>query len=47
MPKKVLFITVAVIIITVISLGIFNRSLCSVEIGGLRITFKAVLAYES
>lgn len=47
MPKKVLFITVTVIIITVIALGIFNRSLCSVEIGGLGITFKAVLAYES
>ncbi|WP_170107353.1 Hok/Gef family protein [Photobacterium damselae] len=47
MPKKVIFITAAVIVITVIVLGIFNRSLCSVEIGGLGLTFKAVLAYES
>ncbi|MGR5283561.1 hypothetical protein [Photobacterium damselae] len=47
MPKKVIFITVAVIVITVIALGISNRSLCSVEIGGLGLTFKAVLAYES
>ncbi|MGR5464893.1 hypothetical protein ACPV5G_18285 [Photobacterium damselae] len=47
MPKKVIFITVTVIIIAVIALSIFNRSLCSVEIGGLGLTFKAVLAYES
>ncbi len=47
MPKKVLFIAVAVMVITVLSLGIFNHSLCSVEIGGLGLTFKAVLAYES
>lgn len=47
MPKKVIFITITVIIIAVIALSLFNRSLCSVEIGGLGLTFKAVFAYES
>ncbi len=47
MPKKVIFITVTVIIVAVIALSLWERSLCSVEIGGLGLTFKAQLAYES